>query len=213
MNRILQLGFLALVAHPAIAQQRPNPPPPLPWERPAPCDNYCESPWTVCRSTDLYAIANPNGAPVFTLVYGDTIHVLAGKVRVERPGIVVFHDTVRYITPTDLPGPEHFPAPIPDSLIFTPGDTVFVLDWDSDGDGSGAWHIWYHGQHLAVDGFWDIPSPSGNPKAVMVSQPQAIWWVRARDAAGREAWLAVADDNVAGTAPHYRDGPELCAKK
>ena len=215
MMRATAFSIVLFAASSVSAQGRArNPLPPLPWERPAPCDTYCEPLWTVCRPIPVRA-AGDSGAPtLFTLTRGDTIHVTAGKIRVERPGIVLLRGRLRYERPEGFSGPEELPASAPDTVTFQVGDTVFVLDWDSDGDASGAWHVWYRGHHLAVEKFWSERGRySSVGTAELLSRPVSTWWVQVRDTRGRAGWLAVADDNVAGKAPHYEDGPERCAKQ
>jgi len=215
MVRASSFSILLIVATSASAQQRArNPLPPLPWERPDPCDTYCEPLWTVCRPIAVRAAGDFGAPTLFTLTRGDTVQVTAGKMRVERPGIVLLRGSFRYVRPEDFPGPKQLPAPAPDTLTFQAGDTVFVLDWDSDGDGSGAWHVWYRGHHLAVEKFWsDGGRYSSVGAAALLFIPVSTWWVQVRDTRGRAGWLAVEDDNIAGRSPHYEDGPERCAKQ
>jgi hypothetical protein len=162
-----------------------NTPPPMPYIAANTCQGEgCvrSGTWAAC-STLVALQEKQNGAPsVFTIQPGEKFTALTGDVHVEVPGMVVFRDTIS--SPVDERG-----APA-DSILFTPADTLYVLN--VRGEGYLVW--WFRGQ--AMDGyqFW-AGEPFGvrrsrpTDPAVVVRGPRSVWWVHVRNLAGREGWI------------------------
>jgi hypothetical protein len=129
---------------------------------------------------------------------------------VDQLGIVAFPGPFTYVRPGDWVVSWDEKVPAPDTVQFLAGDSLFVLDWQSDGDGTGAWHGWLHGQEIAGDDFWRFRNRR-DPRIVLVQELKSTWWVRVRDSAGHEGWIP--SDHMAGKSPHYDDGPERCTRR
>jgi len=181
-----------------------NTPPPIPYI----VENTCQGEgctksgvWAACSMIVVRSEKRPDAPMVFTIAPEEKFTAVTADVHVMVPGMVVFRDTIS--SPVDERG-----EPI-DSIRFTPADTLYLLN--VRGEGYLVW--WFRGQ--AADGyqFW-AGEPYGMRRAdptdpaVVIRGPRSVWWVRVRNAAGREGWI-VGDYRKMATGS-YMDGIERC---
>src|SRR6266850_2912426 len=181
-----------------------NTPPPIPYI----VENTCQGEgctksgvWAACSMIVVRSEKRPDAPMVFTIAPEEKFTAVTADVHVMVPGMVVFRDTIS--SPVDERG-----EPI-DSIRFTPADTLYLLN--VRGEGYLVW--WFRGQ--AADGyqFW-AGEPYGMRRAdptdpaVVIRGPRSVWWVRVRNAAGREGWI-VGDYHKMATGS-YMDGIERC---
>jgi len=181
-----------------------NRPPPIPYI----VENTCQGEgctksgvWAACSMIVVRSEKRPDAPMVFTIAPEEKFTAVTADVHVMVPGMVVFRDTIS--SPVDERG-----EPI-DSIRFTPADTLYLLN--VRGEGYLVW--WFRGQ--AADGyqFW-AGEPYGMRRAdptdpaVVIRGPRSVWWVRVRNAAGREGWI-VGDYHKMATGS-YMDGIERC---
>lgn len=160
-----------------------NPPPPTPWIAFGECPGEgctLERPWTACTTVVVRTEKREDAPVAFTLHRGERVTLLHGDVHVELPGLVVFRDTVTY-------HPRSW-APSHDSVHFTPGDTLYLLNYL--GEGHLVWWLRGHADTGQVF-WWTWPEPDPDParRAALVRRTRAVWWVRVRNGAGSEGWL------------------------
>ena len=161
-----------------------NTPPRTPWIVKNVCPGeYCSlGAWAACSTVVARREARPQAPPAFALQPGEGFTALSGDVHVDVAGIVVFRHP--YSNPGDEGGP-----PV-DSIRFLPTDTLYVLNSISEG-----YLMWYYrGRAETGYQFWNGPpfipgEAEPGDTAVMIRPPQEVWWVRLRNAAGREGWV------------------------
>jgi hypothetical protein len=214
LNRIAGLALLLVGGATGASAQGTgtHPLPPLPWERPGlSCGAYCGAEWSTCRSVPLFDAPRPGAAVVAWIPPHEELEVTEGRIVVESPGVVVFRDTTR---PPRIPSQAGIP-PVPDTLRFVPGDTLYVLDRETDGDGVGVWHLYFRGAPLVSEyPFWEEAGyADGDAPAVLVRSPGATEWVHVQRSAAVGGWVVNVPGAFAGTAPYYTGGPELCAAR
>jgi hypothetical protein len=138
----------------------------------------------------------------------DQLQPVRGLVIVENPGVIVFKEGFQFVDR----GPEsNAQRTKSDTLRFTVRDTVYAFNWDSDGDGSGVWHLWFRGRPMTSQEFW-VEQWSAQPddKAIMTRIPATTYWVEVRRRTGESGWI-IMDNAFAGVAPHYEDAPKRCS--
>jgi len=176
-----------------------NPPPPLPYvERDVcPGEGCTLGRWLVCRELSVRQAPEPLAPEAFRLRPNTWVTAVAAEMRVERAGLLVFHDTVRF---------HDLEAPSDSGRRYTPADTLFPLFFTTEEGGYGAY--WYRGQRIQE--FWfgaDLIGPDLPPGARLVRPSVTTWWVRIRRDGGTEGWLAMPArlDGFVGIFPHYED--------
>lgn len=191
-----------------VVAQAPNSPPPLPWEREGlPCGDYCGKTWSTCRSTPLFVEPRGGSALKEWMPAYQSLEVVRGRMVVEEAGIIVFRDAFQFVDPDAETGRSRANV---QTLRFTPRDTVYAFDWESDGDGTAIWHLWFRGQPLSSQQFWEEDFfASEDAKALLVRTPASTPWVEVRRSNGTTGWITV-DGSLAGVAPRYTGGPERC---
>ena len=175
---------------PAVPRPRPhrnwgpvnNKPPPMPWIVENECPGeYCSlGRWAACSTITAFP-GKQRSRPAFELHSGEEFTALKGDLHVEVPGLVVFRDTV------SNPPIEHEGD---DSIQFTPVDTLYLLDDMSE----GYLHWWYRGRAAVGYQFWyDRPdkdlAPHPAAPVALIRRTKSVWWVRVRNARGREGWV------------------------
>ena len=154
--------------------------------------------WAACSTVVARTDKRLDAAPVFTIQARDRFTALTADVHVVEPGIVVFRHPYTTTVPIDEAGLV--------DITFTPADTLFVLN--DLGEGVVVWR--FRGSTMRGDIFWD---PSEPPTAAdtfaLVRAPKTIWWVRVRNAAGREGWIV--GDYARMATGGYMDEIERCA--
>ena len=156
--------------------------------------------WLVCRDLTLRREPRRNSPAVLQLHRGQKLLATAAHVTVERPGVVVFTDTVRL-------GRSEDPLTTENSTLMTPRDTAFLLDYV----GEGVWHWWRNGQISEVSLPWSDPASDIPTRGAMTltREPTSTWWVHAT-VGTKSGWVPIASGDVAGNAPHYEDDPPRC---
>jgi hypothetical protein len=189
---ILLLGF----ANPAEAQsQKAGERPPLPWQRAEPCTDYCVPEWTVCRATPVFDRAGGGSKLTGWLRRGDALTFVRGLRIVDAPGTVVVRKAMM------LKGQR-----------YAPGDTIYVLDRQSDGDGDAFWHWWTRGKFGRGEEFWDSEEVTREAStARMTTVPGSAWWVQVRYPGNRTGWMIFDEEAIAGHAPKYGPSRAVCA--
>lgn len=200
------LGVLACIPAAAGAQiNAAHPFPPMPREREGlPCGAYCGHTWRACRSVPLFDAPRSGAALLGWLPPHELVAPVEGRNVTESPGVVVFRDTTR-----PPPYGEALDPP-PDSLFFVPGDTLYILNRQSDGD-IGFYNTYFRGQHLRLEYKLWQESFDAQPDAtaIMVRSLESTWWVRIRRSGGTSAWTRETGA-FAGVNPKYGGGPDRC---
>lgn len=161
-----------------------NTPPPVPWVIKNECPGeYCSfGRWAACSALVARREKRAQAPPALTLQPGDEFTAVTGDVHVDVPGMVVFRHP--YSNPGDEGGP-----PV-DSIRFSPADTLYVLNGLSEG-----YLMWYYRGRADIGyQFWIGPpfipgEAEPGDTAIMIRPPHEVWWVRVRNAAGREGWV------------------------
>lgn len=171
----------------------------LPHEVEEPCD-YCLDPIVVCRMIQARTRDDPDAPVVTVLQPGDTLTLVTGRLHVLTPDVVVFSDTLRLAGTVD---PRSSSREVR-SIVFLPGDTVYVLTYENEGS-EGEW--WYRGKMWRSGNAWmsavNLPFVSRDGRLVATSLGTYVsqWWMKVRDADGREGW--VEDDGSSVTYGNY----------
>ena len=76
---------------------------------------------------------------------------------------------------------------------FNVQDTFYVLSYT----GEGTWDIWYKGNILNVEGFWDVEDLP-QFQARLLIEPLMSWWLFIRTNHGREGWLRLVNTTSYG---------------
>jgi hypothetical protein len=143
--------------------------------------------WVACESIRL--LSEPRlGAPVVATVQSkDTIITITGNQVVERAGKIIFRDTVSVDGEMER-------------YLFTPADTLYPLSYD--GEGYGTW--FFHGRVGGGEWFFHEGSdmPQYNPAVRIVRERVTDWWVKAREAGGKEGWFKFKSDPLIAVDPH-----------
>jgi len=132
------------------------------------------------------------------------------------PGVVVVRRAFSYVETLDGPDDSYNP-PNPKRWRFTPGDTIYIVDAEGDGD-SYVNFVWtYRGREATTAKFWSdlrrkrlYPEQYASHHAPMIAPLQQEWWLRVRGPRGETGWTRSTGE-WAGTS--YYDNPaEQCAK-
>jgi hypothetical protein len=155
------------------------------------CGKFHVATLVACVDLELRA-ADSTGAPVVARVAaGDTLASPAGNLHVVSPGLAVLTRDFRLADATDVPWVDE-PAPMPDTVTYASGDTVYLLEY-----GELGWRRWwYRGRVRDGPEFWRDPAlaPDDTTAATMklparlLRAPVTVWWVRLRARDGREGW-------------------------
>jgi hypothetical protein len=131
---------------------------------------------------------------------GERFTAVTGEVRVDRPGLVVFRDTLTYVA-ANWDGTQ-------DTIHVGPSDTIYVLNYM--GEGYGVWWLRARADSGMLD--WWFGSKKGEPEpGVLVRKAKEVWWVRVRNGAGKEGWVIPSYRTMSGSAAHYDNGVDRCA--
>lgn len=201
-----------MLAHANTASaQRPQ----MPRVRAEPCTGYCRTEWASCKTNVLRATPSPTASIVARIDSGEIVHVLAGERRTTRPGIVVIRKPVTLVQ--HLSGPDDdITPPRPKRWRMKTGDTVYVVDIETDGD-SYKNYIWvYRGHEDTTAAFWDASDSSrsrlyAGVRTDLIAEMDQAWWARVRTAAGKEGWVKP-EPGWTGTS-YYDDPLSKCARK
>jgi hypothetical protein len=178
-----------------------NPPPPLPWIETEACPGeVCDfGEWAACTRVTVRTEKRPDAPVAFTLKPGERFTAVTGEVRVDRPGLVVFRDTLTYV-PQDWEATQ-------DTIHVGPRDTLYVLNYI--GEGYGVW--WLHARaDTGLLDWWAGPKSRAVAPGVLVRKAQEVWWVQVRNRAGKEGWVMPSYRTMSGAAAHYDNGVDRC---
>jgi hypothetical protein len=184
---IIAIGTLAVPVAMAQSQR-----PPMPRVRAQPCTGYCNTIWASCQRAALRAAPAESAPVVASVDSGQLVHVIAGERRTTRPGIVVVRQTFTLVQRLSTADEDYTP-PHPKRWRLKGGDTVYVVDTDTDGD-SYTNYIWvYRGHENTTAAFWhDTNDESTTPiaNAQLMAEIEQRWWARVRTSTGTLGWTA-----------------------
>jgi hypothetical protein len=189
--------------------QRPQ----MPRVRPEPCEGYCRPMWASCTRAVLRAAPVQSAPQVATVDSGQLVRVIAGERRTTKPGVVAVRRPYTLVQRLATPDDEITP-PNPKRWQLNPGDTIYVVDTESDGD-SYENFIWVlRGHEDTTAAFWDelIDGQHLNESAAaeLVEKIEQQWWARVRTANGATGWTRP-DSTWSGTS-HYDFPASRCAR-
>jgi hypothetical protein len=195
---------VGLIRMPAVSaqQSRRNPPPPLPWIDTDACPGeVCDyGEWAACTRVVVRTEKRLDAPVAFTLKPGERFTAVTGEVRVDRAGLVVFHDTL-----THIPEPADANQ---DTIHVGPSDTLYLLNYI--GEGVGVW--WLHARaDTGVLGWWGGTKKGRPEPGILLRKAKEVWWVRVRNRAGKEGWAIPSYRTMSGSAAHYDNGVDRCA--
>jgi len=165
------------------------------------------NPIVVCATIESRAEDDPDAPVVAVLQAGDTLTLISGRTHVVSPDIIVFSDTLRLAEAVD----PRTSSPEVGSLVFQPGDTVYVFTYGAEGS-DGEWS--YRGQIFRSENAWmlgeNLERVGRDRRGVATSLGTRVsqWWMKVRDADGLEGW--VEDDGRSVTYGNYYE-PEIRA--
>ena len=155
--------------------------PPVPSDEPGACPFLCCTyrEWTVDWDTDIHADRRDDAPVVFRAAIRDTVTALTGVVTTTKAGRATAQRQV-------VVGSRHVPVPA--------GQPIYLLR----NVGSGDWKIWVNGetdeQYIASQPYCASGKQGSDECALtVVEQPETVWWVKVRDAQGREGWTREVD--------------------
>ncbi len=188
--------------------QRPT----MPRVRPEPCEGYCKPVWASCARITLRAAPSEKAAVTAVLDSGVRASVLERQYHVPSPGVVLVRRSFTWVEQHDqAEGPPVTPRN-PRRWNFRVGDTIYVVDKDTDGD-SYVNYVWmYGGKEATTASFWedDRNEPDAKTRARLLSPMGEEWWVRMQGPAGQTGWARSGNE---WTGRSYYDDPiEKCAK-
>lgn len=131
--------------------------------------------WRAQRPVDVRVAHSRDSAVVFQIPANAVVRAVTGIVYTTTPGEVRFADSITIAAGRD-------------SLHITPADTLFLLT----SQGEGTFKARFKGRVVeGVDG--SSFSNGACPRVVrcagtLVVRPTYVWWVKVRDASGREGW-------------------------
>jgi len=176
----------------------------MPRVRSQPCDGYCQTKWATCKRVALRATPSERAPVAGILDSGHIARVIDGRRITTRPGIVVVRRT--HVLTENLDGDEG-PVVIehPRHWRLTRGDTLYVVDVETDGD-SHTNYIWtYGGREDTTAAFWNNPGspPLPSAKVQMIAPMEQAWWARVT-VSGTTGWTTWSS---AWTGTSYYDDP------
>lgn len=155
--------------------------PRIPVDEPGACPFLCCTyrEWTVEWDTDVRTDRRDDAPVAFHAATRDRVTALTGVVTTTKAGRAV---PKRQVTV----GTKH--------LVVTAGQPIYLLR----SVGSGDWKIWVDGvtdeQYIGSPAYCGNEKQSSDECAIEVrEQPVTVWWVRMRDALGREGWTREVD--------------------
>lgn len=170
----------------------------MPRVRSEPCDGYCQPVWASCQRVALRAAPSAHAPVAAHLDSGQLVRVVDGRRITTRPGIVVVRRTHVFVQRLDG-GDGEVTLERPKRFHLIRGDTIYVVDKQTDGD-SYTNFIWMRrGQEDTTAAFWDDPEfmtepTSRSSKVRMVAPMEQAWWARVRTATGLTAWTTAGDE-------------------
>ena len=144
--------------------------------------------WLACDSIPLYRAPGEAGASGGYLSPDQSFEVTSGAVVVDVPGVIVVTRPVRQRMISS------------DSILFAPGDTLYVLDYV----GEGFFHAWHADSVLEIEVFWPWEPFYAGPEyeygGEVVQERSASFWVETPQSPSAPSWVWV--DRSALAAPN-----------
>jgi hypothetical protein len=172
MKILLVVALLACAQSTAGAQTAGNMPPHMPYvvDHACPGEGCSLGYWLACRDLSLRSAPRTNSPVVLRLHHGQKLLATAAQVTIERPGIVVFSDTL-------CVGKSEEPLTSENSTLMGPQDTAFLLDYL----GEGQWHWWRNGRIDEVYLPWSAVARQDPVNAARTyAGSKAVTWSRNR---------------------------------
>jgi hypothetical protein len=163
-----------------------------------------------CAPAVLRAARDPVSPILHRPAVGDTLRAW-NETRLTAPGVVVFRGAL-LVTVTPEPAGD---AEQPAAMRFTAGDTLFLLDYQSE----GRWSVRAGERLFTVAEFWDghlggAPGQSrpvtDSSAAVAVSLPVYDAWYRVRLPDGRDGWWRRDSAEALRSVEHMQKWGETC---
>src|SRR5882762_6095250 len=156
--------------------------------------------WAACSTLVVRSDKRSDAPLAFIIAPQEKFTAVTADVHVVVPGMVVFRDTISN-------GADEVNEV--DSIRFTPADTLYILNYE--GEGYLTW--WFRGQAAHGYQFWNDEHASGpySNDIVAIRSAQSVWWVRVRNAAGKEGWIVGSLDRFATGG--YMDELDRCLRK
>jgi hypothetical protein len=204
------ISLLVTAAAPrGLGAQRPA----MPRVRPDDCGGYCNSVWASCARIRLRSAPSEKASVAAVLDSGLRVNVLAREARTLSPGVVVVRRTFTLVEKRYGPA-EPVTPPNAKRWRLRAGDTIYVVDTESDGD-SYTDYVWsYRGREATTAKFWFDPesdfAPDPSARARMVAPMDQQWWTHVRGPRGETGWTRGGREWT-GTG-HYDDPAEKCAR-
>jgi len=156
--------------------------------------------WAACSTLVVRSDKRSDAPLAFIIAPQEKFTAVTADVHVVVPGMVVFRDTIsnRADEINEV-----------DSIRFTPADTLYILNYE--GEGYLTW--WFRGQAAHGYQFWNDEHAGGpySKDVVAIRSAQSVWWVRVRNAAGKEGWIVGSLDKFATGG--YMDELDRCLRK
>ena len=142
--------------------------------------------WAACSTLVVRSDKRSDAPLAFIIAPQEKFTAVTADVHVVVPGMVVFRDTISN-------GADEVNEV--DSIRFTPADTLYILNYE--GEGYLTW--WFRGQAAHGYQFWNDEHAGGpySKDVVSIRSAQSVWWVRVRNAGGKEGWMVGSLDKFA----------------
>jgi len=155
--------------------------PPVPVDEDGVCPFLCCTyrAWTVDWDTDLRTDRRDDAPVAFRASLGETVDALTGVVSTTTIGRAT---ASRQVTVGS------------NRLVVAASEPIYLLR----NVGGGDWKIWVRGmvdqQYIPNQGYCNGAQSASDECALsVVAQPEVVWWVKMRNAVGREGWTREVD--------------------
>jgi hypothetical protein len=176
-----RFGFTALLILVACGRTTQQAGPPVPFDEPGACPFLCCTyrEWSVDWATDVRTDRRDDAPVAFHVALNDTVTAETGVVSTTKVGRATAMRAVSV-------GSSRIPV--------TAGEPIYLLR----NVGSGDWKIWVNGQtdqqYIPSQAYCSGGKQNSDECALtVVEQPEMVWWVKVRDARGREGWTREVD--------------------
>ena len=179
LSTYLRVSLLLLVSVSCGRVQQAGPP--IPFDEPGACPFQCCTyrEWTVDWATDVRTDKRDDAPVAFRAELNDIVTAETGVVSTTKVGRATASRQVSV-------GANH--------IVVAAGQPIYLLR----NVGSGDWKIWVNGktdeQYIGSPAYCASGKQTSDECALTVTeQPQTVWWVKMRDARGREGWSREVD--------------------
>ena len=156
--------------------------PPVPFDEPGACPFQCCTyrEWSVDWATDIRTDRRDDAPVAFHVALNDTVTAETGVVSTTKLGRATAKRPVSI-------GSGHLPV--------SSDQPIYLLR----NVGGGDWKIWVNGQtdqqYFPSQAYCSSGTNQNSDECALtvVEQPEVVWWVKVRDALGREGWTREVD--------------------